>query len=251
MKNTVCEGEQIPPRETFDDTLKKLTINPEVLGSKRFFRQHQKTWEIPHLSEKRVLRGLKSGRYVYRVYAVPSEIHVGEVRTWIVRFRLGPGRVVLKDSVKFRRNIPLAKSQRDVLEGSTTLRYDHETIWTCIAGVVSEVSSRHVNEMAYVSPLYLSALIGYAASTCTFSWREAVRLAIRYSTVPAAMQYICDQEVLFKKKFSFSDIPVRPLTERFRPPATQVVHTQHATLATYLNAVAPLRDVFAVLNKQD
>jgi hypothetical protein len=215
MKNTVCEGEQIPPHETFDDTLKKLTINPEVLGSKRFSWQHQKTWEISHLSEKRVLRGLKSGRYVYRVYAVPSEIHVGEVRTWIVRFRLGPGRVVLKDSAKFRRNTALTKNQREVLEGSVTLRYDHETIWRCDAGVVSEVSSRHVNEMVYVWPLYLSTLIGYAASTCTFSWREAVRLAIRYSTVPAAKQHICNQELLFGKRLLSNHMSIRPWTERF------------------------------------
>lgn len=216
MKDNVCEEEQTPPREAFSDILKKLTVDPEVLRLKEVYRRNRKTWAIPHLSTKRVLRGLRSGRYVYRVYAVPSEIHVGEVRTWIVRFRLGPGRVVMNDSAKFRRNIALTKSQRDVLEGSTTLRYDHETIWTCIAGVVSEVSSRHVNEMAYVSPLYLSTLIGYGISTCTFSWREAVRLAIRYSTVPAAKQHICDQELMFGKKYSLNNMSVRPLTERFK-----------------------------------
>lgn len=154
-----------------------IALSDKILSSlasksKEIFQPKKNPWRLPKTSKQNLLRYLKSGKFIYRVYFYRVKYGGERVAAGIEMYRLGPGRVVLEERHAAR-------------PSSITLRCDCYQHWYCDKGIVTETPCSKTD-----SPLHLSTLVGYEASTFAFSWREAVRIAKLYTTNEAAIGYM-------------------------------------------------------------
>lgn len=151
---------------------------------------HAVPFQLPHLSKQALLRGLHSGRIIHRLV---FGVHHGEVQCFISTYKVVDVRQRKHRYHGIDHTVGVIRMGDQFVADGVARDFKPHVSWGPAKTMPSIKGARrnnhdlfrqsHDNLHGWVDTYHLRDLRGYTTSTCTFSEREALKLAREFTTI--------------------------------------------------------------------